>query len=192
MARKRRRISNSRKRSACSTWPSHARARCWFWARDSRKARGVVAAMGGGTLREGATRRHRTGPAGKTTRVRFRSRGQDFSVEMLSAAAFTRPEQLPLNIDIATVNRDAAFRELPRADSSIERRPPRRLSSVEMTPSDLAALRVAFATFNGRACSALPSPAFQDPRVEQVHSRCIWVPWHTKFWSPASNLLWSS
>ena len=108
-----------RGREAAALRCRHARAQ------DAGSGRGfcgkacrIVATMGGRPLREGATWRTSIGHGqGKTTRVRFRSRGQDFSVEMLSAAAFTRPEQLPLNIDIAAVNREtriAEFQELTR------------------------------------------------------------------------------
>ena len=88
-------------------------------------------------VQPGAIDRARTG---KTTRVRFRSRGQDFSVEVLSAAAFMKPEQLPLNIDIAAVSRETIYREFQELTRAIDKRPSRRISSIEMTPSDLAAL----------------------------------------------------
>jgi ATP-dependent exoDNAse (exonuclease V) beta subunit len=97
---------------------------------------------------------------GKTTRVRFRSRGQDFSVEVLSAAEFTRPEQLPLNIDIATVNRETAFREFKEMSDALERRPARPLASIEMTPSDLGALWGCFRYFHWTRLMGINEPGF--------------------------------
>ena len=95
---------------------------------------------------------------GKATRVRFRSRGQNFSVEMLSAAALTRPEQLALNIDIATVNRETAFREFQERLREFNEMPPWRLASLEMTPSDLVALRGCFRYFQWTRLLGLNEP----------------------------------
>jgi ATP-dependent exoDNAse (exonuclease V) beta subunit len=98
---------------------------------------------------------------GKTTRVRFRSRGQNFSVEMLSAAAFTRPEQLPLNIDIASVNRDAAHRDFQEMARAVEAKSARPATSVEMTPSDLSALQGCFRYFHWTRVLGLNEPGTQ-------------------------------
>ena len=95
-------------------------------------------------VQPGALERARNG---KTTRIRFRSRGENFSVELLSAAAFTRPEQLPLNIDLAAVNRETAFHEFAGLKRTLERKSGRAVTSVEMTPSDLAALQGCFRYF---------------------------------------------
>ncbi len=109
-------------------------------------------------VQPGAIDRARTG---KTTRVRFRSRGQDFSVEVLSAAAFMRPEQLPLNIDIAAVSRETIYREFQELTRAIDKRPSRRISSVEMTPSDLAGLRGCFRYFQWTRLLGLIEPGTQ-------------------------------
>jgi ATP-dependent helicase/nuclease subunit A len=104
---------------------------------------------------------------GKTSRVRFRGRGQDFSVEMLSAAAFTRPEQLPLNIDMGGVQRETAYREFQDLSHALETRtaaPSARSGAsgpsgdVEMTPSDLAALEGCFRYFHWTRLLGLPEP----------------------------------
>jgi ATP-dependent helicase/nuclease subunit A len=97
------------------------------------------------SVQPGALERARQG---KTSRIRFRGRGQDYSVELLSAAEFMRPEQLPLNIDIATVNRETAYREFQQVSRAIEEAPARRLTSIEMTPSDLGALWGCFRYFH--------------------------------------------
>jgi ATP-dependent exoDNAse (exonuclease V) beta subunit len=95
---------------------------------------------------------------GKTTRVRFRSRGQNFSVEMLSAVAFTRPEQLPLNIDLASVNREAAYREFQQMTHALTEEPSRHVTSIEMTPSDLSALDGCFRYFHWTRLLGLAEP----------------------------------
>ena len=101
---------------------------------------------------------------GKTTRVRFRSRGQDFSVEILSAAAFTRPEQLPLNIDIAAVSQETAYREFKKMSTEI---PARRITSVEMTPSDLSALDGCFRYFHWTRVLGLAEPGTPTGRTSE-------------------------
>ena len=95
---------------------------------------------------------------GKTSRVRIRSRGQNFSVELLSTAEFTRPEQLPLNIDIETVNRDAVFREFREITRALRETSSRRVSSVEMTPSALAGLHGCFRYFHWTQMLGLTEP----------------------------------
>jgi ATP-dependent helicase/nuclease subunit A len=105
---------------------------------------------------------------GKTTRVRFRSRGQDFSVEILSAAEFMRPEQLPLNIDIAAVNREAAFQEFREVSRSLEQAPARRLASIEMTPSDLETLRGCFRYFHWTRLLGVVEPGSERENNEQL------------------------
>ena len=104
---------------------------------------------------------------GKTTRVRFRSRGQDFSVEMLSAAAFTRPEQLPLNIDIVSVNQEIAYRELKEMSHALTDRPARRVTSIEMTPSDLSALDGCFRYFHWTRLLGLAEPGTPAGRLSE-------------------------
>jgi ATP-dependent helicase/nuclease subunit A len=95
-------------------------------------------------VQPGALERARNG---KTTRIRFRSRNQNFSVELLSASAFTRPEQLPLNIDLAAINRETAYHEFRTLKQILETGSARAVTSVEMTPSDLAALQGCFRYF---------------------------------------------
>jgi ATP-dependent exoDNAse (exonuclease V) beta subunit len=85
---------------------------------------------------------------GKTTRVRFRSRGQDFSAEILSAAAFARAEQLPLNIDIASVNRETLYQEFRELLREHQRPVVRRSERTELTPSDLGTLHGCFRYFH--------------------------------------------
>src|SRR5262249_12460087 len=50
------------------------------------------------SIQPGAVEKARRGAPMK---VRVRNRGQDFTVDVLPALAFTRPQQLALNIDIA-------------------------------------------------------------------------------------------
>jgi ATP-dependent helicase/nuclease subunit A len=102
--------------------------------------------------------------AGTRVKVRVRSRGQDFSVEALPASAFTRPEQLALNVDIEAVNRDAAFHELQRLQESITRPASAGQTiaapvSLEMTPSDLNALGGCFRYFHWTRVLGLADPA---------------------------------
>jgi len=104
---------------------------------------------------------------GKTTRVRFRGRGQNFSVEILSAAAFTRPEQLPLNIDIASVNREAAYRDFQEITHALMEQPARRIASVEMTPSDLSSLDGCFRYFYWTRLLGLAEPGTQEGRLSE-------------------------
>jgi len=105
---------------------------------------------------------------GKTTRIRFRGRGQNFSVEILSAAAFTRPEQLPLNIDIASVNRDAAYRDFQEITHALMEQPARRITSVEMTPSDLSSLDGCFRYFHWTRLLGLAEPGTQEGRLSET------------------------
>lgn len=95
---------------------------------------------------------------GKTSRIRFRGRGQDFSVEMLSAAAFTRPQQLPLNIDMAGVHRDAAYREFQELSHSLDGAPVRQAAGLDVTPSELAELEGCFRYFQWTRLLGLPEP----------------------------------
>jgi ATP-dependent helicase/nuclease subunit A len=95
---------------------------------------------------------------GKTSRVRFRGRGQDFSVEILSASAFTKPEQLPLNIDMAGVHRDAAYREFQELSRSLEIEPGMRPAGLEVTPSQLSELQGCFRYFHWTRLLGLPEP----------------------------------
>jgi ATP-dependent helicase/nuclease subunit A len=85
---------------------------------------------------------------GKPSRARIRSRGQNFSVEIVSAATLARPEQLALNIGIDGVRRDAAHREFLEIDAMLSS--PRRswTGALELTPSDLAALAGCFRRFH--------------------------------------------
>lgn len=115
-------------------------------------------------VQPGAVERARQG---KTTRVRFRSRGQDFSVEMLSAAAFTRPEQLPLNIDIASVNQETAYREFKEMGRALMERGARRINSVEMTPSDLSSLEGCFRYFHWTRMLGLAEPGTTAGRLSE-------------------------
>jgi superfamily I DNA/RNA helicase len=117
-------------------------------------------------VQPGAIDRARTG---KTTRVRFRSRGQDFSVEVLSAAAFMRPEQLPLNIDIAAVSRETIYRDFQELTRAIDNRPSRRISTIELTPSDLAGLRGCFRYFQWTRLLGLIEPGTQAAGGPQLH-----------------------
>jgi hypothetical protein len=95
---------------------------------------------------------------GKTSRIRFRGRGQDFSVEMLSAAAFTRPEQLPLNIDMAGVHRDAAYREFQVLTRAMESEPRVQPAGLDVTPSELSELQGCFRYFHWTRLLGLPEP----------------------------------
>jgi len=95
---------------------------------------------------------------GKTSRIRFRSRGQDFSVEMLSAAAFTRPEQLPLNIDMAGVHRDAAYLEFQELSRTLESKPNMQASGLDLTPSELSELQGCFRYFHWTRLLGLHEP----------------------------------
>jgi ATP-dependent helicase/nuclease subunit A len=95
---------------------------------------------------------------GKTSRIRFRGRGQDFSVEMLSALAFTKPEQLPLNIDMAAVHRDAAYRDFEELSKAISQRGLPQCESVELTPSELAELHGCFRYFQWTRLMGLQEP----------------------------------
>lgn len=96
-------------------------------------------------VRPGAIDRAREG---KTTRVRFRSRGQDFSVEILSAAEFSRSEQLALNIDIAAVNREIVHRNFKELLTASQNRQIKLPQTVELTPSDLTTLQGCFRYFH--------------------------------------------
>jgi ATP-dependent helicase/nuclease subunit A len=80
----------------------------------------------------------------KRATARFRGRGQDFSVEIRSAAGFAGPEQLSLDIDVGVVNRAERFRELQAPPA----RPPAPLQSLEITPSDLVNLSDCFRRFH--------------------------------------------
>jgi CRISPR/Cas system-associated exonuclease Cas4 (RecB family) len=84
---------------------------------------------------------------GKTSRARIRSRGQNFSVEIVSAATLARPEQLALNIGIDDMRRDAMYREFLEINSALSA--PRRswAGALELTPSDLAAMSGCFRRF---------------------------------------------
>jgi ATP-dependent helicase/nuclease subunit A len=95
---------------------------------------------------------------GKSSRIRFRGRGQDFSVEMLSALAFTKPEQLPLNIDMVGVHRDAAFREFQELRTTIDRGSPQQSAPVELTPSELGELQGCFRYFHWTNLLGLQEP----------------------------------
>jgi ATP-dependent helicase/nuclease subunit A len=95
---------------------------------------------------------------GKTSRVRFRGRGQDFSVEVLSAAAFTRPEQLPLNIDMGGIQRETAYREFQELSQALENQTAVPAAALEMTPSDLAALEGCFRYFHWTRLLGLQEP----------------------------------
>jgi ATP-dependent helicase/nuclease subunit A len=95
---------------------------------------------------------------GKTSRIRFRSRGQDFSVEMLSALAFTRPEQLALNIDMAGVHRDAAYEEFAALSLSIQGSTSPQPLILELTPSELSELHGCFRYFHWTRLMGLPEP----------------------------------
>ncbi len=95
---------------------------------------------------------------GKTSRIRFRSRGQDFSVEMLSATAFTRPEQLSLKIDMAEIHRDAAFREFQQLKRKLQSPPGANAAGLEVTPSELSSLAGCFRYFQWTRLLHLPEP----------------------------------
>jgi CRISPR/Cas system-associated exonuclease Cas4 (RecB family) len=86
---------------------------------------------------------------------------------MLSAAAFTRPEQLPLNIDIASVNRETAYREFREMAQALTGRPARRVTSVEMTPSDLSALDGCFRYFHWTRLLGLAEPGTPAGRLTE-------------------------
>ena len=89
--------------------------------------------------------------------------------EMLSAEAFTRPEHYPLNIDIAAVSRETIYREFQELTRAIDKRPSRRISSVEMTPSDLAGLRGCFRYFQWTRLLGLIEPGTQAAGGRQLH-----------------------
>src|SRR5262249_3485257 len=89
-------------------------------------------------------------------RVKVRMRG--FSIDVLPAVSFTRPQQLDLNIDIAAVNRDARFLELQAVEQTLHT--PRDQSvALEMTPSDLMALQGCFRYFHWTRILGLADPS---------------------------------
>ena len=89
-------------------------------------------------------------------------------MEMLSAAAFTRPEQLPLNIDIASVNQETAYREFQEMSHALMERAARRITSVEMTPSDLSALEGCFRYFHWTRMLGLAEPGTPAGRLSET------------------------
>jgi ATP-dependent helicase/nuclease subunit A len=95
---------------------------------------------------------------GQSARVRFRTRGQIFPVEMLSAVALTKPEQLSLNINMASVNSDALFREFQVLGEELSRPSTWKTAAVEMTPSDLTALGGCFRYFHWTRILGLSEP----------------------------------
>jgi hypothetical protein len=77
---------------------------------------------------------------------------------MLSAAAFTRPEQLPLNIDMAGVHRDAAYREFQVLTRAMESEPRVQPAGLDVTPSELSELQGCFRYFHWTRLLGLPEP----------------------------------
>jgi len=100
---------------------------------------------------------------GKTTRVRFRGRGQDFSAEILSAAEFSRSEQLPLNIDIAAVNREVVHLSLKEKLAASQSRVVQRPGPIELTPSDLTTLQGCFRYFHWTRILGETEPGANGP-----------------------------
>ena len=124
---------------------------------------------------------------GKTSRIRFRGRGQDFSVEMLSASAFTRPEQLPLNIDMAGVHRDAVYREFQELSHALESEPGLQPSGLELTPSELSELQGCFRHFHWTRLLGLHEPG---TRLSDGAHSCGWGPSRMRFWRQELYLRW--
>ncbi|HEX5000314.1 MAG TPA: 3'-5' exonuclease, partial [Terriglobia bacterium] len=85
--------------------------------------------------------------------ARFRGNGQDFTVEIRSAASFAGPEQLALDIDVGTVSRAGRYREL--AEPPPPSAPP---TTVEMTPSDLIELANCFRRFHWTRFQGMTEP----------------------------------
>jgi len=95
---------------------------------------------------------------GERVKMRVRSKPQDYTIDVLPATAFTRPEQLALNIDIASVNRETAFLELELLEKSVRRRMPDPTAAVEMTPSDLTTLHGCFRFFHWTRVLGIADP----------------------------------
>jgi ATP-dependent exoDNAse (exonuclease V) beta subunit len=119
-------------------------------------------------IREHAIDRAREG---KTSRVRFRSRGQEFSAEILSAGAFARSEQLALNIDIAAVNRDALYQEFKSLLQKYHAPATKRAERIELTPSDLGTLRGCFRYFHWTRALGRTEPGSGYAESEQAMRR---------------------